>query len=114
MHLAATQHARHGWRPADPPRQPVLFINPRSGGGKARRVALDERARERGIEVVMLGSGDSLDALVADAVRRGADALGVAGGDGSLATVAGVACARGVPFICLPAGTRNHFALDLG
>ena len=114
LHVAAKRHARHGWRPADPRRRPVLFINPRSGGGKARRVALDERARERGIEVLLLGSGDSLAALVADAVRRGADALGVAGGDGSLATVAAVACARGVPFICLPAGTRNHFALDLG
>jgi diacylglycerol kinase family enzyme len=114
MHMASKQHARHGWRPADPPLQPVLFINPRSGGGKARRVALDERARERGIDVVLLGSGHSLAALVADAVRRGADALGVAGGDGSLATVAAVACARGIPFICVPAGTRNHFALDLG
>ena len=45
---------------------------------------------------------------------RGADALGVAGGDGTLAVVAAAAYAHELPFICVPAGTRNHFALDLG
>ena len=45
---------------------------------------------------------------------NGADALGMAGGDGSLAVVAAAAAAQGVPFVCVPAGTRNHFALDVG
>ena len=44
----------------------------------------------------------------------GADALGIAGGDGSLAVVARPPLAHGLPFVCVPAGTRNHFALDLG
>ena len=92
----------------------MLFVNPRSGGGKAVRGAVVERARERGIEVVVFDSGSSLEALTAEAVARGADALGVAGGDGSLAVVAGTAQAHGLPFVCIPAGTRNHFALDLG
>jgi len=47
-------------------------------------------------------------------VARGADALGMAGGDGSQAVVAAVAAGRGLPFVCIPAGTRNHLALDLG
>ena len=47
-------------------------------------------------------------------MSRGADALGMAGGDGSQAAVAAVAAAHGLPFVCVPAGTRNHFALDLG
>jgi diacylglycerol kinase family enzyme len=38
----------------------------------------------------------------------------MAGGDGSQAAVAAVAASRGLPFVCVPAGTRNHFALDLG
>jgi diacylglycerol kinase family enzyme len=38
----------------------------------------------------------------------------MAGGDGSLAVVATAAAAHDLPFICVPAGTRNHFALDLG
>jgi len=62
----------------------------------------------------VLGPTDDLAALVAGAVEGGADALGMAGGDGSLATVAAAAAARDLPFVCLPAGTRNHFALDLG
>jgi diacylglycerol kinase family enzyme len=92
----------------------VLFVNPRSGGGKAERADLAERARERGIDAIVLGPGDSLPTLVDQAVAHGADALGVAGGDGSLAVVAAAAVAHGLPFVCVPAGTRNHFALDIG
>ncbi|HUP74635.1 MAG TPA: diacylglycerol kinase family protein [Acidimicrobiales bacterium] len=105
---------RHGWAPADPPRKPVLFINPRSGGGKAARAALAEHARERGVEAVVLNPDADLEALAADAVAGGADALGVAGGDGSLAVVAAAALTHGLAFVCIPAGTRNHFALDVG
>lgn len=105
---------RYGWSPADPPRRPVLFVNQRSGGGAAKRAGLLERARDRGIKVVVLDPGQTLVTLVDQAVAGGADALGMAGGDGSLAVVAAAAAANGLPFICVPAGTRNHFALDLG
>ena len=103
-----------GWRPVDPPRWPVLFVNPTSGGGKAARAGLAERARERGVEAVVLDPGQDLAALARDAAAGGADVLGVAGGDGSLAVVAAVAAAHGIAFACVPAGTRNHFALDVG
>ena len=106
--------SRSGWHAADPPRRPVLFVNPGSGGGKAKRAGLAERARERGIDVIVAGRNQTLAGLVDEAVARGADALGVAGGDGSLAVVAAAALAHGLPFVCVPAGTRNHFALDLG
>jgi diacylglycerol kinase family enzyme len=69
-------------------RRPVLFVNPRSGGGKAARAGLVEQARERGIDVVVLRPGDDLAALAAEAAAGPADALGIAGGDGSLAVVA--------------------------
>ena len=105
---------RDRWSPADPPRRPVLFVNQRSGGGAAGRAGLVERARDRRIKVVVLDPGQSLVTLVDEAVADGADALGMAGGDGSLAVVAAAAAAHGLPFICVPAGTRNHFALDLG
>jgi diacylglycerol kinase family enzyme len=95
-------------------RRAVLFVNSRSGGGKAARSGLPERARELGISVTVLRPDDDLEVLARDAVERGADALGVAGGDGSLAVVAAAARAQGLPFVCIPAGTRNHFALDVG
>ena len=38
----------------------------------------------------------------------------MAGGDGSQAIVAAIAAERGLPYACIPPGTRNHFALDLG
>lgn len=114
IHPSERPLTRAKWSPADPPRRPVLLVNLRSGGGAARRAGVVERARDRGITVVVLEPGDSLAALVEQAVAGGADALGMAGGDGSLAVVAGAAATHGLPFICVPAGTRNHFALDLG
>lgn len=105
---------RRGWRAADPPQRPVLFVNPRAGNGAATRAGVAERAHELGIEVVILGAGGNLAELVRDAVETGADALGMAGGDGSLSVVAAAAAANGLPFVCIPAGTRNHFAGDLG
>jgi diacylglycerol kinase family enzyme len=106
--------SRYGWRAVDPPRRPVLFVNPRSGGGRAARARLVERARERGINALVLGPHHDLAALIDEAVADGADALGVAGGDGSLGVAAAAARAHGLPFVCVPAGTRNHFALDVG
>src|SRR5947209_1779234 len=89
-------------------------MNPKSGGGRAERFHLADAARARGIEPIELQRGDDLWKLVRDAVADGADALAMAGGDGSQAIVAAVAAERGVPYACIPAGTRNHFALDLG
>jgi diacylglycerol kinase family enzyme len=99
---------------AQRPQHAVLFMNPRSGGGKATKFHLADEARKRGIEPVELKPGDDLWVLVRDAVAGGADALAMAGGDGSQAIVAAVAAETGLPYACIPAGTRNHFALDLG
>jgi diacylglycerol kinase family enzyme len=99
---------------AAPPRRPVLFVNPRSGGGRASRARIAERARERGIEVIELNPDQNLATLVDEALAGGADALGVAGGDGSLGLVAAAAFANQLPLVCIPAGTRNHFTRDIG
>jgi hypothetical protein len=106
MHVALPQ--------AERPRRAVLFMNPHSGGGKAERFHLSEEARARGIEPIELRRGDDLRELVEQAVADGADALAMAGGDGSQAIVAAAAAEHRLPYACIPAGTRNHFALDLG
>jgi diacylglycerol kinase family enzyme len=97
-----------------PAARPVLLMNPKSGGGKVARFGLVEEARRRGIEPVVLQPGDDLMRLAAEAVAGGADVIGMAGGDGSQALVAGVAMRHDVAFVCVPAGTRNHLAMDLG
>jgi diacylglycerol kinase family enzyme len=88
-----------------------LLINPRSGKGSPDADELASEARGLGIETQILEEGEDAAALARSA---DADALGMAGGDGSLAVVAEVALERDVPFVCIPFGTRNHFARDLG
>lgn len=100
--------------PAAAPRRAVLLMNPKSGGGKVGRYDLPERCLERGIEAMVLSPDDDLATLARKAVDGGADIIGMAGGDGSQALVASVAAQHNIPFVCIPAGTRNHLALDLG
>jgi diacylglycerol kinase family enzyme len=90
---------------------PVLFVNPRSGDDTPSADELASEARARGVEVHVLHEGEDVEELARGA---DADALGMAGGDGSLAPVATVAIERSLPFVCVPFGTRNHFARDLG
>src|SRR6516165_8645114 len=104
-------------RPAQPrARHPYLIMNPKSGDGKVTKFDLKRKAEDLGAEVFLIGGPEHVD--VADvaraAVADGADLLGVAGGDGTQALVAGVAAEHGLPFVVISAGTRNHFALDLG
>jgi diacylglycerol kinase family enzyme len=112
---APLRRAAHGHaRPLQPAERGVLIINPKSGGGKAARFNLLDEARKRRIEPLLLGPDDDLCELAEAAVGRGADVIGMAGGDGSQALVATVAMRHDVAHVCVPAGTRNHFALDLG
>ncbi|SES48218.1 Diacylglycerol kinase family enzyme [Streptomyces sp. yr375] len=99
-----------------PPERPFLIMNPRSGGGKVGRFHLREKAEALDADVLLLDTAHQQDvvALAEKAVEDGADLLGVAGGDGTQALVAGVAARHGLPFMVISAGTRNHFALDLG
>ncbi|MCI3245160.1 diacylglycerol/lipid kinase family protein [Streptomyces spinosisporus] len=108
--LRPTEH------PAPPVGHAVLIMNPRSGGGKVERFGLREKAESLGARVLLLeGPGETdVSELARKAAAEGADLLGVAGGDGTQALVADVAASLGVPFLVIPAGTRNHFARDLG
>jgi diacylglycerol kinase family enzyme len=98
------------------PEHAFLIMNPRSGGGKVGQFGLKDKAEDEGAEVALLEGPGMVDVadMARGAVDRGADLLGVAGGDGTQALVAGVAAGAGVPMMVLSAGTRNHFAMDLG
>nr|WP_225823819.1 diacylglycerol kinase family protein [Streptomyces sp. TML10] len=122
--LTCARAALRGARPERPvrataaprPQRPLLIMNPASGGGKVARFGLVERAEELGARVVLLDPEvrTDVDALARRAVAEGADLLGVAGGDGTQALVAAVAAEHDLPFLVISAGTRNHFAMDLG
>lgn len=93
------------------PLKGLLIVNPRSGSGGPGAEELVAEARRLGIDVHELRDGED----PGDVARAShGEPLGIAGGDGSLAAVAEVALERGVPFVCVPFGTRNHFARDLG
>jgi len=119
--LALAGDRKRDWRmpeyPARPPAaHPFFIMNPRSGGGKVGRFELKRKAEGLGAEVFLMEGPEEVDvaAVARDAVDRGADLLGAAGGDGTQALVAEVAAEHGIPFVVITAGTRNHFALDLG
>jgi diacylglycerol kinase family enzyme len=103
-------------REVPPPKRAFLIMNPRSGGGKVARFGLKQKAEALGAEVALLEGPGQVDvaALARKAVAAGADLLGVAGGDGTQALVAGIAAEHDLPFLVISAGTRNHFAMDLG
>jgi diacylglycerol kinase family enzyme len=117
---AALASDRPDWRmpelPAAPARHPYLIMNPRSGGGKVAKFDLRRKAEALGAEVFLMTGPEEVDVaeVARKAVAAGSDLLGVAGGDGTQALVAGVAAEHGIPFVVITAGTRNHFALDLG
>jgi diacylglycerol kinase family enzyme len=91
-----------------------LLINPCSGDRRPAARELLREAQRFGVDAHILREDDDAGELARHAAGSGAGALGIAGGDGSLAPVAAVALERELPFVCIPFGTRNHFARDLG
>ncbi|MCT9009584.1 diacylglycerol/lipid kinase family protein [Streptomyces rhizosphaerihabitans] len=90
------------------------MTNPRSGGGKPARYGLVQRAEDMGAQVWMTSAEEDAASVARCAVEEGAQVLGVAGGDGTVSAVAAVAADAGRSLMVVPAGTRNHFARDLG
>ncbi len=105
---------RYARRPTPIDLQRRAAHQPKSGGGKATHFKLAGEAKRRGIEPVVLLPGDDLGELAEQAVQDGADVIGMAGGDGSQGMVATVAMRHDVAHVCVPAGTRNNFARELG
>jgi diacylglycerol kinase family enzyme len=91
--------------------QGYLLVNPASGDDSPSADELEAAARERGVEVRVLAKEDDPGEL---ARASGASVVGIAGGDGSLSLVAQAALDTDAAFVCIPFGTRNHFARDIG
>jgi diacylglycerol kinase family enzyme len=89
-------------------------VNPRSGADSPTPEELVEAAERLGVEARVLGPDEEAGEAARAAAAAGAEAIGIAAGDGSLGAVAAVALERDLAFVCVPFGTRNHFARDLG
>ena len=86
------------------------FVNPAAGSAPAALAALRDDPRFALREV----PPDRLADALRVAAREGARRVVVSGGDGTVATAAGVAADTGLELAILPGGTRNHFARNLG
>jgi diacylglycerol kinase family enzyme/membrane-associated phospholipid phosphatase len=92
----------------------VVAVNPQSGPDDYDPATDIRRILPRA-EVLELGPDAGVAELLDEAARSGrAKALGVAGGDGSVAAAAAVALEHGLPLAVIAAGTLNHFARDVG
>jgi undecaprenyl-diphosphatase len=91
----------------------VIVVN--SGAGKASRGDVAKELQELlpQARIVQPGDGEDLDEVMAKAAS-GAQALGVAGGDGTVNCAAAAALAEGIALAVFPAGTLDHFARDAG
>lgn len=92
----------------------TVLVNPGAGGGDecpADAVV----ARWPAATVVLPEDGQPFGQRLRAQLRAaGPLALGVAGGDGTVATVAAIAAGERMPLVVLPYGTLNHFARDVG
>lgn len=90
----------------------VLVVNPASGSGTGEKVLEQVRAALPAAVIVELSKDDDVGQIMHDAAEK-ADVLGVAGGDGTVATAAKAALAADKPLAVFPAGTFNHFAKEI-
>jgi undecaprenyl-diphosphatase len=89
----------------------VVVVNPKAGNGQDPGGPIRELLPEA--EIIELDP--AIDVATELAGRAAAArALGVAGGDGTVAAAAAAALRHGLPLAVFPAGTFNHFARDAG
>ncbi len=89
----------------------VVVVNPHSGPDETS--AADIAAAFPGCRVELV-PGRDVTAPVRKALEGEPEFLAVAGGDGTIRCAAGVLAGTGVPLVPVPAGTRNHFAREVG
>lgn len=96
----------------------AMLVNPSSGRGRGARNAplAARRLRERGLRVTELigGSAEESASLARVAVREGADALVVCGGDGTVNLALQAVAETDTPLGILPVGTGDDNARTLG
>ncbi len=94
----------------------TIFVN-RGSGAKMpveESRALDEAARERGLEVIALGPDVDINQTIRRQLHEERRLFVAAGGDGTVHHVIQPLVNSEASFAVLPVGTYNHFAKDIG
>lgn len=93
-----------------------ILVNPAAGRGGEASAGRIERAMEKAgaSGEVRRVEGHAIVGALRRLVDAGVPAVGVAGGDGSLVTAAGVLVGTGTALVPIPTGTLNHFARRMG
>lgn len=94
----------------------VIVVNPVSGDGTYDPTD-DVSEALPAATVIRTEKGRDVAEMLEEALEARSEApsaLGVAGGDGTVGSVAAVAVRHDLPLAVIPAGTLNHFARDVG
>jgi diacylglycerol kinase family enzyme len=91
----------------------VLAVNPHSGSAGSLDALIDA-AHAAAIDVLEIDPDHDVYRQLEQLLPDDTAVFGMAGGDGSLSCAATICIERDIPFVCVPFGTRNHFARDLG
>jgi undecaprenyl-diphosphatase len=89
----------------------LILVNPASGKDETKASELAQRFPGHQVEEC---APDEIEARVRVALEQGVSFVAVAGGDGTIRSAAAVLVGTGTPLLPIPAGTRNHFARDVG
>lgn len=94
----------------------LFVVNRKAGDGTAVERVTSYWPEAHILEIAdELEPEDKLESRLRAAIAaEGPKALGVAGGDGTVAAVAGMAAEAGLPLVVSAAGTLNHFTRDAG
>jgi diacylglycerol kinase family enzyme/membrane-associated phospholipid phosphatase len=90
----------------------AVVVNPGSGSKLGEDFVASLRSRLPRARVVTLEEDDDLDSALR-AAAEDCEVLGIAGGDGSVASAARIALERDRRLVVLPGGTLNHLTRDL-
>lgn len=91
----------------------MIVRNPRSGSAPDR-AALEQARRAAGFAADVIDLPERQAGTWLDRLAGACDVLAVAGGDGTVSTVATAAVKSGKTLAIIPTGTLNHFARDAG
>ena len=98
------------------PTRYFAIVNPVSGSSHGAEIieSLEQTLGDSLLDIHKTSPDTNFDAVVQDAINKGADCLIAAGGDGTVAAVAQPLRGTDIPLAIIPGGTANVIARNMG